>query len=141
MSVVDIVDVGSGVLQNTTGFAEFNIIYKAVVFKPFKNQVVDGVVTTVNKVQSTHLVATTYSHFATPEPWFDLVGRLFAWLASWTASGLEEDWRGIYTDWSPDTRVLQIFTHTLPLSTCYFKMGFFADVGPLQVFVSSHVQW
>ncbi|KAI9354598.1 RNA polymerase Rpb7 [Zopfochytrium polystomum] len=48
ISVVEVVDIGRGVLQTTTGFAEFRIIYKAIVFKPFKNQVVDGVVTTVN---------------------------------------------------------------------------------------------
>ncbi|KAJ3309216.1 DNA-directed RNA polymerase II subunit [Blyttiomyces sp. JEL0837] len=67
ISVVEVVEVGHGVLQTASGFAEFNITYKAIVFKPFKNQVVDGVVTTVN------------------------------------------------------------------------RMGFFADVGPLQVFVSAHL--
>jgi DNA-directed RNA polymerase II subunit RPB7 len=50
ISVVDILDIGKGVLQTTTGYAEFHIAYKAVVFKPFKNQVLDGIVSTVNKV-------------------------------------------------------------------------------------------
>ncbi|KAJ1340211.1 hypothetical protein BSLG_005204 [Batrachochytrium salamandrivorans] len=50
ISVVDIVDVGKGVLQSNTGFAQFQVLYKAIVFKPFKNQVVDGIVTTVNKI-------------------------------------------------------------------------------------------
>ena len=50
ISVVDIVNVGNGVLQANTGFAEYVIEYKAIVFKPFKNQVVDAIVTTVNKV-------------------------------------------------------------------------------------------
>ncbi|KAI8811195.1 RNA polymerase Rpb7 [Cladochytrium replicatum] len=50
IAVVDILDIGRGVLQSTSGLAEFTIEYKAVVFKPFKNQVVDGVVTTVNKM-------------------------------------------------------------------------------------------
>ncbi|KAI8917344.1 RNA polymerase Rpb7 [Entophlyctis helioformis] len=50
ISVVEIVDVGRGVLQSNTGYAEFIILYKAIVFKPFKNQVVDGIVTTVNKI-------------------------------------------------------------------------------------------
>ncbi|KAJ3134850.1 DNA-directed RNA polymerase II subunit [Irineochytrium annulatum] len=49
ISVVEIVDVGRGVLQSSSGFAEFRMCYKAIVFKPFRNQVVDGVVTTVNK--------------------------------------------------------------------------------------------
>ena len=37
-------------VQPTTGHAEFILTYSAVVFKPFKNEVIDGVVTTVNKV-------------------------------------------------------------------------------------------
>jgi DNA-directed RNA polymerase subunit E'/Rpb7 len=50
ISVVEVVSVSKGVLKTATGHAEFDIIYKAIVFKPFKNQVVDGVVSTVNKV-------------------------------------------------------------------------------------------
>ncbi|KAJ3326221.1 DNA-directed RNA polymerase II subunit [Boothiomyces sp. JEL0866] len=50
ISVVDIVDIGKGVLQSNTGFAEYRIEYKAIVFKPFRNEVFDGIVTTVNKV-------------------------------------------------------------------------------------------
>jgi DNA-directed RNA polymerase II subunit RPB7 len=50
ISVVEVVEVGKGVLQANTGFAEYMVEYKAIVFKPFKNQVVDGIVTTVNKV-------------------------------------------------------------------------------------------
>jgi DNA-directed RNA polymerase II subunit RPB7 len=50
ISVVEVVDVGKGVLQANTGFALYKIKYKAIVFKPFKNQVVDGIVTTVNKI-------------------------------------------------------------------------------------------
>ncbi|KAJ3274895.1 DNA-directed RNA polymerase II subunit [Terramyces sp. JEL0728] len=50
ISVVDIVDIGKGVLQSNTGYAEYRIEYKAIVFKPFRNEVFDGIVTTVNKV-------------------------------------------------------------------------------------------
>ena len=50
ISVIQIRDIGSGALQSTTGHAEFKITYQAVVFKPFKNQVLDGIVSTVNKV-------------------------------------------------------------------------------------------
>lgn len=50
ISVVDIVDIGKGVLQSNTGFAEYQIEYKAIVFKPFRNEVFDGIVTIVNKV-------------------------------------------------------------------------------------------
>ncbi|KAJ2998361.1 DNA-directed RNA polymerase II subunit [Globomyces sp. JEL0801] len=47
IAVVEVVEVGKGVLQSNTGFAEYKITYKAIVFKPFKNQVVDGIVTTI----------------------------------------------------------------------------------------------
>jgi DNA-directed RNA polymerase II subunit RPB7 len=50
IAVVSVESVGKGVLQSNTGFALYEIEYKAIVFKPFKNQVVDGIVTTVNKV-------------------------------------------------------------------------------------------
>jgi DNA-directed RNA polymerase II subunit RPB7 len=78
ISVVEVVSVSKGVLKAATGHAEFDIMYKAIVFKPFKNQVVDGVVSTVNKV-AIHCI--------------------------------------------------------------HSKMGFFADIGPLQIFVSSHVRY
>ncbi|TPX60580.1 hypothetical protein PhCBS80983_g01668 [Powellomyces hirtus] len=48
ISVLNIVEVGSGVLQPMTGLAEFNVVYQALVMKVFKNMVVDGVVTVVN---------------------------------------------------------------------------------------------
>ena len=50
VSVVEVSSVGRGVLLHSSGSAEFAIVYKAIVFKPFVNQVVDAVVTTVNKV-------------------------------------------------------------------------------------------
>ncbi|KAJ1547079.1 DNA-directed RNA polymerase II subunit [Nowakowskiella sp. JEL0078] len=50
IAVVKIIDIGKGVLQSSSGIAEFTIKYEAVVFKPFRNQVVDGIVTTVNKL-------------------------------------------------------------------------------------------
>ncbi|KAJ3148623.1 DNA-directed RNA polymerase II subunit [Geranomyces michiganensis] len=48
ISVLNIVEVGSGVLQPMTGLAEFNVVYQALVMKVFKNMVVDVVVTVVN---------------------------------------------------------------------------------------------
>ncbi len=50
ISVEGHIEIGQGVLQPTSGLAEFHITYTAIVFKPFKNEVVDGIVTTVNKV-------------------------------------------------------------------------------------------
>lgn len=67
ITVVRVHTIGKGKILPGSGLAEFKVKYQAIVFKPFKGEVVDAVVTTVN------------------------------------------------------------------------KMGFFADVGPLQVFVSSHL--
>lgn len=43
-------DVGSGVIVPGTGQAQFKVEYNAIVFKPFKNEVVDGVVNNVSKM-------------------------------------------------------------------------------------------
>ena len=58
--VVAITDPGAGVLVPTTGFAEFKITYKALLLKPFKNEVVDGTVTTVNKVNGAFFIYTVW---------------------------------------------------------------------------------
>ncbi|ORX57796.1 hypothetical protein BCR36DRAFT_344469 [Piromyces finnis] len=50
ISVIEITSISRGMLHPTSGFAEFKIEYKAIVFKPFKNEVVDGIVTSVNKM-------------------------------------------------------------------------------------------
>lgn len=44
------IDVGKGRIIPSTGMAEFEVKYRAVVWKPFKGEVVDAVVTTVNKM-------------------------------------------------------------------------------------------
>ncbi|NXH14153.1 RPB7 polymerase, partial [Bucco capensis] len=41
---------GSGVIQPGRGFVLYPVKYKAIVFRPFKGEVVDAVVTQVNKV-------------------------------------------------------------------------------------------
>ena len=50
IAVVSILDIGKGVVMSGSGQAEFVTRYRAIVFKPFKGEVVDGVVSTVNKV-------------------------------------------------------------------------------------------
>ncbi|CAG8619474.1 11069_t:CDS:2, partial [Acaulospora colombiana] len=67
LDTMESLDISKGKVIPSVGLAEFEVRYRAVVFKPFKGEVVDGVVSQVN------------------------------------------------------------------------KMGFFTDVGPLQVFVSSHL--
>ncbi|KAG9298926.1 hypothetical protein G9A89_015948 [Geosiphon pyriformis] len=67
INVLQVKEISKGKVMTSVGLAEFTVKYQAIVFKPFKGEVVDGTVTQVN------------------------------------------------------------------------KMGFFAEVGPLQVFVSSHL--
>lgn len=50
ITVVKVGDISKGKVLPGTGLAEFNVKYQAIVFKPYKGEVVDAVVTTVNKV-------------------------------------------------------------------------------------------
>jgi DNA-directed RNA polymerase II subunit RPB7 len=46
------IDIGAGKIVPGVGLAEFTVKYQAIIFKPFKGEVVDATVTTVNKVPS-----------------------------------------------------------------------------------------
>ncbi len=48
--VLDTMDIGRGRVVPGSGSAEFVIRYQAIVWKPFKGEVVDGVVNLVNKL-------------------------------------------------------------------------------------------
>lgn len=50
IAVVSILDIGKGMVLPGSGQAEFITRYRAIVFKPFKGEVVDGVVNNVTKV-------------------------------------------------------------------------------------------
>jgi DNA-directed RNA polymerase II subunit RPB7 len=50
ITVTEIVYIGKGKINESNGHSTFPIKYKAIVFRPFKNEVLDAVVTTVNKV-------------------------------------------------------------------------------------------
>lgn len=50
INVLSVEDVGAGNVLPGTGQAEFVATYKAVVFKPFKGEVVEGIVGDVSKV-------------------------------------------------------------------------------------------
>ncbi|KAJ8473088.1 hypothetical protein ONZ51_g8091 [Trametes cubensis] len=50
IAVVSILDIGKGMVLPGSGQAEFVTRYRAIVFKPFKGQVVDGVVNNVTKI-------------------------------------------------------------------------------------------
>ncbi|KAK9803653.1 hypothetical protein WJX72_008490 [[Myrmecia] bisecta] len=48
--VVSTESVSKGIIREGTGSASFNVKYKCVVFRPFRGEVLDAVVTQVNKV-------------------------------------------------------------------------------------------
>ncbi|KAF8919440.1 hypothetical protein BDZ89DRAFT_991085 [Hymenopellis radicata] len=50
IAVVSILDIGKGMVLSGSGQAEFVTRYRAIVFKPFKGEVVDGIVTNVTKM-------------------------------------------------------------------------------------------
>lgn len=50
IAVVSMSDIGNGIVLSGSGQAEFVARYRAIVFKPFKGEVVDGVVNNVTKV-------------------------------------------------------------------------------------------
>jgi DNA-directed RNA polymerase II subunit RPB7 len=50
IAITSIEDIGDGIIQSSTGFATYQLKFKAVVFRPFKNEVLDGIVEQVNKV-------------------------------------------------------------------------------------------
>jgi DNA-directed RNA polymerase II subunit RPB7 len=56
ITVLEVIDISAGRLLPSSGLAEFKINYKAIVFRPFKNQIVDGVVSTVNKVHYYYII-------------------------------------------------------------------------------------
>ena len=48
MTTID--NIGAGLIQPGRGFVVYPVKYKAIVFRPFKGEVLDAVVTQVNKV-------------------------------------------------------------------------------------------
>lgn len=57
VSVISINSIGEGKVLPSTGQARFKTSYTAVVFKPFKGEVMDGRVTNVNKVSYASLTS------------------------------------------------------------------------------------
>ena len=50
VAVTGIDSVGAGMLRDGTGYVSFPVKYQAVVFRPFKDEILECVVTTVNNV-------------------------------------------------------------------------------------------
>ena len=53
LAVISVLDTGKGLIREGSGSAVFNLRYKCICMKPFKGQVMDVVVTSVNKVSAT----------------------------------------------------------------------------------------
>lgn len=52
IAVTTIDQIGSGIIQPGQGFVVYPVKYKAIVFRPFKGEVLDAAVTQVNKVRT-----------------------------------------------------------------------------------------
>lgn len=53
IAVTTIDSIGAGLIQPGQGFVVYPVKYKAIVFRPFKGEVLDAIVTQVNKVNLT----------------------------------------------------------------------------------------
>ena len=51
IAVTTIDNIGLGMLQSGRGVALYPVKYKAIVFRPFKGEILDAIVTQVNKVR------------------------------------------------------------------------------------------
>ena len=52
LAVLQVVDTGKGLIREGSGSAVFDLRYKCICFKPYKGQVMDVIVTSVNKVRA-----------------------------------------------------------------------------------------
>ncbi|NXO04267.1 RPB7 polymerase, partial [Rhinopomastus cyanomelas] len=72
IAVTTIDNIGAGVIQPGRGFVLYPVRYKAIVFRPFKGEVVDAVVTQVNKVglftEIGPMSCFISRHVSTPDP-------------------------------------------------------------------------
>jgi DNA-directed RNA polymerase II subunit RPB7 len=50
VAVTGIENIGKGLIRDGTGFVTFPVKYQCVVFRPFKGEILEAVVTMVNKV-------------------------------------------------------------------------------------------
>jgi DNA-directed RNA polymerase II subunit RPB7 len=50
IAIASVENIGRGKIQEGSGMAEYNVDYKAILFRPFKGEVMDAQVVTVNMV-------------------------------------------------------------------------------------------
>lgn len=122
LAVISVLDMGEGLIREGTGAAVFNVTYQCVTFKPHKGEVLDVVVSTVNKVRP------------------DCVDRVLDVVAGCIDGQLAAPQQLFAL--SKEQGAKASFVHASnppshPLTPS--QMGFFAEAGPLQVFVSNHL--
>lgn len=61
VAVTAVETIGQGLIRDGTGFVTFPVKYQCVVFRPFKGEILESVVTMVNKV---HIMSTFFLHIA-----------------------------------------------------------------------------
>lgn len=50
MAITSVESIGKGLIRDGTGFVTFPVKYQCVVFRPFKGEILEAVVSMVNKV-------------------------------------------------------------------------------------------
>ena len=114
VAITGVEDIGKGLIREGTGYVTFPVKYQCVVFRPFKGEILDAVVTMVNKVGlSTCILPSIVVKFCSEALGGDDIG---------VGGG----------DCRADL-VAKLFVLLV------LQMGFFAEAGPVQIFVSNHV--
>ncbi|GKV44947.1 hypothetical protein SLEP1_g52083 [Rubroshorea leprosula] len=59
VAITGIENIGKGLICNGTGFVTFPVKYRCVLFRPFKGEILEAVVTMVNKVTVFYLLVSS----------------------------------------------------------------------------------
>ena len=62
VAVTNVCDIGKGLIRDGTGFVTFPVKYDCVVFRPFRGEILESVVTMVNKVPIPIPICITYTY-------------------------------------------------------------------------------
>ena len=52
VAITRVIKIGTGKIQEDTGFAVFPVTFSAIVFRPFKNEILETLVTGINNVNN-----------------------------------------------------------------------------------------
>lgn len=120
--VVDVQGVGDGLILPSLGSARYNITYRAIVFKPFKGEALDAVVTSVSQVRRQRRHASC---------WHSCL--MYNFFPQWT---LKTPY--FFRNYSLKRNRFFFSTYVTECDT--LQQGFMAEVGPVNVFVSRFVR-